>query len=133
VCISARWKSSRCWSVMMEQCLWDFETRSLQRTLADHAGWVFCVAYSPYGNQIASAGDKTVHLWNAESGECRSTSIGHGDRVSCVTCSQTGDVLAPGSRDRMVRLRDVATGQCRAVVQNFQDTIRCCAEHSSGK
>jgi hypothetical protein len=48
--------------------------------------------------------------------------IGHNDRVVCVSYSLQGHLLASGSWDKTVRLWNVATGDCRAVIR-FQDTI----------
>jgi WD40 repeat protein len=54
--------------------------------------------------------DRTVQLWDANTGECRGMLKGHSDWVSTVVFSSDGQLLASGSLDRTVRLWDVKTG-----------------------
>ncbi|KAK3823310.1 MAG: WD40-repeat-containing domain protein, partial [Benniella sp.] len=101
-----------------------------------HRNVIRRIVYSPNGRLIASASDDpSVRLWDLETGPLKHNFTGHGDTGFSVVCfskgdqivNQAGDVLAPGSRGRTVRLWDGATVQCRAVVQNFQGTIRSVA------
>ena len=50
----------------------------LERKLTGHKGWVRSVAVSPDGKWAASGSeDKTVKIWDLETGECRATLGGH--------------------------------------------------------
>ena len=50
----------------------------LERKLTGHEGWVNSVAVSPDGKWAASGSDdKTVKIWDLETGECRATLEGH--------------------------------------------------------
>jgi WD40 repeat protein len=48
---------------------------------------------------------------------------GHIDRVKSIAYSPQGHLLASGGWDKTIRLWDVATGQCRATLQNLPGTI----------
>jgi serine/threonine-protein kinase len=56
-----------------------------QAVLRGHRGDVYCVAYSPDGKLLATAGkDRTVRLWDSASGMERAVGRGHTDEVNMV-------------------------------------------------
>ncbi|GET38293.1 serine/threonine-protein kinase [Microseira wollei] len=83
------------------------------QTLTGHGGLfsgVNSVAISP-DNQILASGsdDKTVRLWNVETGEAIATLFGHTNFVQSVAFSPDGTILASGSDDKMIKLWDLQT------------------------
>src|SRR5262249_44521841 len=69
-------------------------------TLKEHTGWIGGVAFSPDGKTIATASaDKTVKLWEVDTGKLQHTLDAHGDIVSAVAYSKDGKQLATASFD----------------------------------
>jgi WD40 repeat protein len=86
---------------------------------------VYSARYSPSGKWIVSVSvDKTVRLWNADTGECRYILTGHDDDVNRAAFSPHGDLVASVSNDKTVRVWDVESGQCRAVIQDITDYVK---------
>jgi WD40 repeat protein len=71
-----------------------------------------CVAYSPDGKRLATAGkDHTIKVWDPDTGREVLTLKGHRDWVSAVVFSPDGKRLASGGSDGMVRVWDLHTGK----------------------
>lgn len=84
---------------------------TLLRTLTGHTDKVYCVAFSPDGQTIASGSQETsVRLWRASEGTLLHTITGHSNIVTAVAFSPDGKLLASGSPDFTVRIWRVADG-----------------------
>ena len=79
------------------------------------------MAWSPDGIRIAGIDDKTVKLWNTNTGDCESTLIGHDDPVWSVCFSPCGTKIVSGggmekdgdyrgNEDFSIRIWDAETG-----------------------
>jgi WD40 repeat protein/serine/threonine protein kinase len=66
------------------------------------------VSFSADGRYLAANCSNTVRLWDVGSGEARATLKGHSNLVGGVAFLDGGRMLASGSRDRTVKLWDIA-------------------------
>ena len=84
-------------------------------TPTGHAGRVRRIAFSPDGRHLTSgSSDRTVRIWDLESGESRVLE-GHAGGVNSIAFSPDGRQLASGSSDRTLRVWDLASGESRVL------------------
>lgn len=82
------------------------------KTLIGHSGWIRSVAISPDGQTLVSVSeDKTIKLWNLNTGQLLRTLTGHSDKVTSVAISPDGQTLVSGSLDKKIKLWNLNTGQ----------------------
>lgn len=83
-----------------------------QLTLRGHLEDVYGVSLSPDGKRVASGSkDKTVKVWDAETGVHVRTITGHAAYVTSVVYSPDGKRIASGGDDKTIRIWDADTGQ----------------------
>jgi predicted NACHT family NTPase len=95
--------------------------------------WVNSIAFHPTANLLASGGapDKTLKIWNADSGECLQT-IAQQSPVNSISFSPSGKILACAEGSR-ARLYDMNSVVCFKVFQGHQDWISSIAFSRDGK
>jgi WD40 repeat protein len=76
-----------------------------------HTDFVNCVAFSPDGEVIASAGDTTIKLWDTDTGLLIRNLEGHTRKVTRVAFSPDGKTIASGGNDGTVRVWSAQTGK----------------------
>jgi WD40 repeat protein len=65
----------------------------------------------------SGGGDKTIKLWNVNTGELMKTFCGHRGQVYCVAFSPAGKTLASGSFDDGVKLWSIDAGRRSATLK----------------
>ncbi|MCA2812162.1 MAG: WD40 repeat domain-containing protein, partial [Microcystis sp. M090S1] len=86
--------------------------KSERNRLEGHDSAVTSVNFSPDGKTLVSGSDdKTIKLWNVETGKEIRTLKGHDSTVISVNFSSDGKTLVSGSADKTIKLWNVETGK----------------------
>jgi len=104
------------------------------RTFSGHTRQVQSVAFSPDGRYaLSGSGDKTLKLWEINSGtEIRSFN-GHTDWISSVTFSPDGQYALSGSADKVLKMWDVNSGTEIRTFTGHTDTVNSVAFSPDGQ
>ena len=87
--------------------------------LSGHRSNVLPVVFSPDGQIVASGSkDKSIQLWNVETGQSIRTLTGHSDKVQSLAFSPDQQWLASGSEDNSIRLWQISDGKLLKKINN---------------
>ena len=134
--------------------VWNTQTGETHLVLEGHLHTIECVAFAPLSigtsinrgststsglsmptisgtnsSYLASAArDKTISIWDIQSGDCVMTLNGHDNWVRGITFHPGGKYLISVSDDQSIRVWDLRTGKaCRIIEQAHSNFITCVA------
>ena len=85
------------------------------------------------GNRIVTgSNDRTLRIWDADTGDQRKEIRGHSDSVTDVTITPDGKRIVSGSNDRTAYIWDAETGTALGQVGGHQSSINAVAVTSDG-
>jgi WD40 repeat protein len=94
------------------------------QTFEGHSSTVNSVVFSHDSTRLASASwDRTVKIWDANSGMCLQTLEGHSSTVSSVVFSHDSMRLASASSNRTVKIWDASSGVCLQTLEGHSSTV----------
>ena len=106
----------------------------LFRTFKGHKAQVTSLSFDPQGKMLASGSrDKTVILWEIETGEVIHTLEGHRAAVLSVDFGPKGKILATGSKDTTVKLWQPQTGKLLRSIEGLDKEVTRVAFDPQGK
>ena len=102
--------------------------------LEGHTNIILCIAITPDSKTIVSGSrDKTIKIWNINTGECLNTLKGHSHYVQSIAISPDGKTLTSGSYDKKIKIWDLTTGDCLHTLQGHLEDVKSIAISQNGK
>jgi len=94
------------------------------RIFAGHLADVDSIEFHPNSNYIATGStDRTVWLWDVQTGGCVRIFTGHKGAVHTLTFSPDGRYLASAGVDKLVIVWDISSGDFLATLCGHTDTV----------
>lgn len=108
-------------------------SETILMTIKEHGDSINTCTFSPDNNSILSAGaDRTLKLWDLDTGKELKTFKYHDDEVTCCAFSPDGTYIVSGSLDETLRIWNADTCEETARLEGHQDSVNSCAFSPDG-
>jgi len=69
--------------------------------------------------------DKSIRLWDSQTGQCLRIFIGHDNWIRALVFHPSGKYLLSASDDKTIRIWDLATGRCAKTIDAHGHFVTC--------
>lgn len=108
-------------------------SRDELKTLNGHTDEIAALVSFENGQKLASASyDKTIRIWDVQTGELLKTLRGHTDAVKVLLPLDNGKKLASASHDKTIRIWDIEAGQTQ-ILTGHEDKVTTLILGDNGK
>ncbi|MDX2099716.1 MAG: serine/threonine-protein kinase [Leptolyngbyaceae cyanobacterium bins.59] len=102
--------------------------------LTGHTSFVNRLVFTPDGQFLVSASaDKTLKVWNSETGALLRTLPGHTSFVNVLTISPDGQTIISGGADKTIRIWDLTTGRLIRTLPPYANYVNALAVSPDGE
>ncbi|KAF8891189.1 WD40-repeat-containing domain protein [Infundibulicybe gibba] len=115
--------------------IWDWETGEFERTLKGHTKAVMDVDFDHKGNLLVTcSSDLFIKIWDSQN-EWKNTKTfpGHEHSVSAVRFMPGDQFIVSASRDRTIRVFDVASTHLVRTISGHSEWVRCIVPSEDGR
>ncbi len=82
---------------------------------------------------LSGSGDRTLKLWDTDSGRCEKTLYGHTAAVNSVSLNHRKDLALSGGADKTLRLWNIKTGKCVQIFEEHETVIKAVCLSPDGR
>lgn len=74
---------------------------------------------------LTGSRDKTIRLWDAQSGQCLKSITGHDNWIRALVFHPNGKYFLSASDDKTIRIWEIATGRCTKTIEAHTHFVTC--------
>ncbi|MHC1590710.1 MAG: WD40 repeat domain-containing protein, partial [Candidatus Helarchaeales archaeon] len=72
---------------------------------------------------ISGSADRTIKIWDVETGSCLRTLFGHSDAIISVAVTRDGKRIVSGSADKTIKVWDLISGNLLMTLEGHSDNV----------